>query len=273
MKKCNKFSLTLFLISVCMAVLSVAARIFLTNSFIEKHGVYAHGTPLPTIYHILLTVAVLVLAAVPIIIGRKNIDSTLVKTGTLSVFTACFSAFMLVVYLFIAVYDISQSGVSPKIIDTMELIFAVPTVIFFFLTAFQKSSRTPALALTSLFPGIWTALGVIKIYFNMHLLMNNPDKILGEFALIAAMLFFMFEARNQIGIPFKGLYQAASLSAPILLFTASVPNLVCADKLSDGTTVSTIRYMVYIALALFMYARAVEYAVLPKEKIEVQQAE
>ncbi len=273
MKKYNIFSLTLFLISVCAAVLSVTARIFLTNSFLEKHGVYAHGTALPTVYHILLTVAILALALAPIIIGRKNNADTLVKTSNFSVFTACISAFMVVTYLFLSVYSISKSGASPKIIDTLELIFAVPTVIFFFLTAFQKNSRTSALAIASLFPGIWAALGVIKIYFNMELLMNNPDKILGEFALIAAMLFFMFESRNQIGVPLKGFYHAATLCAPVLLLSASIPNLVCADKLGDGTTVSTIRYMVYIALSLFIYARAIDYAVLPEEKTKNQQAE
>lgn len=265
MKKYNNSSMTLFLISVCAAVLSVAARIFLTNDFLEKHGVYAHGTVLPTVYHILLAVAVLTLAIVPITIGRKNNGDALVKTTNPTVFTACISAFMIAVYIFLSIYSISKTDASPKIIDTLELVFAAPTVIFFFLTAFQKDSRTPALAIASLFPGIWAAFGVMKIYFNMELLMNNPDKILGEFALISAMLFFMFEARNQIGIPLKGLYLASTLSAPILLLSASVPNLVCADKLGDGSAVSTVRYMVYIALALFIYSRVPAYASLPSE--------
>ncbi len=274
MKKYNRFSLTLFFISICAAVLSVAARIFLTNNLLEtdKHGVYMRGSMLPTVYHILLALFIAALVLASIIIGRKNASSALITTTNLTVFTACVSAFLTAVYLFLFIWGVARSDTSTKITDVLAIASVVPTVIFFFLIAFQKRERTSALAIASLFPAVWSAIETMRLYFNTELLMNNPDKILGEFALIASMLFFLFEARNQIGIPLKGLYQAAAVTAPILLLTASIPNLICVDKLSDGSSISTIRYMAYVAISLFIYSRALAYAVTPSEESNLEEA-
>lgn len=265
MKKYDRFSLTLFFISICAAILSVAARIFLTANFLEadKHGVYMRGTLLPTAYHIMLVLFIAALALTAIIKGRKNTSPTLVSATNLTVFTSCVSAFLILAYAFFFVWGIAKSDASAKITDVLTVASLVPTVIFFFLLAFQKGERTPALAITALFPAVWAAIETMRIYFNIELLMNNPDKILGEFTFIITMLFFLVEARNQIGIPLKGFYRAAALTAPILLLTASIPNLVCADKLSDGSPISTIKYMLCIALALFIYSRALAHSAMP----------
>ncbi len=269
MKKYDRFTLLMLIISACTAVAAVGGRIFLTLTALDRHGVYEHGNILPTLYHIFLAAILAALGIVCIIKGKKNKSDTLIPATSFTIFFSCSSAFLLCVALFYSFYNMSTSGDSLAVIDVLELIASVPTVIFFFLVALQKGKRSTALAMTSIFPSVWCAICVMRIYFNSTVLMNSPDKILSEFALVLSMLFFLMEARNQISISLKGFYTAAALTAPILLLSASIPNLIYPDILETGDVYSTIHYITYISVALFMYARLAAKASVHEEAAEV----
>lgn len=255
MKKYSPITLSLIIASLAMAIASVAARTALTGTLLDRHGVYVHGSVWPTVYHVVLGVIVAALAIAYIIIGRKNTENALIKGGTMSMFAAFSSALLLAVNIIISLYNILMGDANPALLDVLEIASAIIAVIFFVLVALQKGERTVPLAITSLFPAVWCAVCVLRIYFDTSVLTNSPNKILGEFALLLAMLFFLMEARNQISIPLKGFYGATALTAPIMLLSASIPNLIFRDRLGSGTASEAIHYVIYIALSLFIYAR------------------
>lgn len=251
--KLNRFAIITFIISVCTAIASVGVRIYLSEALLDSNGVYERSI-LPIVYHIVLAVSIIALAAVLIIIGRKKSTTSLIPGSTVTVFLACAVGFLLCADIFISVYGAMNSTEKVPVIDILGIAAAIPSAIFFFLLATQKEERSTPIAITSLFPPIWCAICVMQIYFDTTVLINSPNKILGEFSLILAMLFFLMESRNQIGISKGGFYLAAAVTAPILLLSSAVPNLICRDKF-ESDALSMIHCVTYIAIALFMYSR------------------
>lgn len=256
----KKSARALLVISVLASVLSAAARSALTLTALDaRYGVYEHGNIAPTIYHILLLAICLLMAGYALISAKSTEKTYFPASNGFTVFVSFVCGFLLSADLVITLVNITTEALAPTKFDIMEICFAVPAIIYFLSVAFKPTCRATALAFTSLFPVAWCAVCLIRIYFDKKILMTSPDRILGQVALLSAMVFFLSEARIRVSNFSGKLFTASASVAPVLLLTHAVPDLLFANRLSIGASYSTVRCTVEIAFALFAYARLALY--------------
>ena len=147
---------------------------------------------------------------------------------------------------------------APITFDTLELVFCIPAIIFFASFLFNMKKPT-ARAFLSFFPIAWCATCLIRIYFDTTALNTSPNKIIGEIALLSAMLYFLTESRFLIGIVSHRFYLAIATVAPILLITSAIPNIFLSNMLSISNSDEFIRYAVDLAFAVFIWLRLASY--------------
>lgn len=265
MKRYEKLPITFLSISIGMAVLAAALRCVLTLTTLDaRYGVYETDSVLPIAFHIILATGIAAVSAAAALKVPKRDAGYLIPRSDFTVFASCAAAFLLAFELFTSLYNTLTSSIEPALFDILEMCFSVPATVFFLALIRTVKKRSAALALTSFFPTAWCAVCLIRIYFDNSVLMTSPNKILGELALLAAMLYFLAEARNQLGIASDRFYLAAASAAPVLLLTSAVPNLLFSDKLSIGTSDSYMRYAIEAVFAIFIWARLAAYAKNPE---------
>lgn len=260
-KSFEKVPLLMLLASLILAITSAAVRSYLTLTALDaRYGVYEHGNILPDVYHILLAVALLALVIIAFVKAPKRAPDYTRPHSDLTIFASCICAFMLIADVFMALYYIVVNRTPLTTFDILELCFSVPAVLYFLGLVRSQTKRSTALALTSLFPTAWCAVCLIRIYFDNSVLQVSPNKIMGELALLSAMIYLLSESRAQLGTMKHKLYLAAATAAPVLLFTSAVPNLLFPNQISIGESDDFIRYAIEVALALFIWARLFAYA-------------
>ena len=279
----EKFNFQLFsafIVSVVLAIISAVVRSVLTVTALDTaYGVYEHGNALPTVYHIILAISLLVLVAFALIKAPRRSPEYIRSQCQLTAFTSCVCAFMLTAstlinaynavyyivenYSFLMQYEKANTFMSneaPLIFSIIEICFAIPSIVYFLELAFSQAKRAPLLALTSFAPIAWCALCLVRIYFDSTALMVSPNKIISELTLLATMIYFLSEVRFHIGTASHKVYLASALTAPILLITSAVPNLLFAKELSISQTDNSMVYAIYLVFALFIWARLFAYA-------------
>ncbi len=256
----KKSARALLLISVLASVLSAAARSVLTLTALDaKYGVYEHGNAAPVVYHIILLVICLLIAVYAVITTKSDDKLYFPASNGFTVFASFACGFLLTADLVITLAKITTAALSPTKFDVLEICFALPAIIYFLSVAFKPTCRATALAFTSLFPIAWCAVCLIRIYFDEKILMTSPDRILGQIALLSAMIFFLSEARIRVSNFSGRLFTVSASVTPVLLLTHAIPNLLFASRLSIGESYSTVRCAVEIGFALFAYARLALY--------------
>ncbi len=252
----KKNTRVLLIISIAAVILSVVTRSVLTVTTLDaRYGVYEHGNAIPTIYHILLLVICLLMAGYALISAKSTNKAFFPASNSFTVFASFACGFLLAADFLITFITVAANGLSPTRFDIIEICFSVPAIIYFIAIAVKPKSRSSVLALASLFPIAWCAVCLIRMYFDTTVLMTSPDRILGQIALLSAMIFFLSEARIRVSNFSHRLFTASASVAPVLLLTHAVPNLLFANRLAIGESYSTIRCAVEIAFALFAYAR------------------
>ncbi len=261
MKKTINSPTRLLIASLCVAVISAAVRIVLTLTHLDvKYGVYVPDSILPTAYHIVLFALSVFLIAAALFTASKRSADYICPNSNLTIFTSCAAAFLLIADLLLTLYNIVASEASPATFDIFEICFCIPTIIYFLVLAKDAEKRSAPIAFLSFFPIAWCAVCLIRIYFDTTALNTSPNKIIGEIALLAAMLYFLTESRSKLGIVSHRFYLASSTVAPILLMTSAIPNLVLADRLSISASDHYLRYAIDAVFALFIWARLAAYA-------------
>ncbi len=263
----SRLPIVLLIVSVAVSVLSAAARIFLTMTEFEvRYGVYEHGTILPTVYHVLLLLIVAALVILACIGTPKREPDYFIRKNDAVIFLSCLTAFLLAANTLIAIINAVSGGV-PSIFDILEVCFAIPALLFFFGLIKKSDAPSPVMMFTSLFPIAWCSVCLIRVYFDNTMLHTSPTKTLAELALLAAMLYFLTEARMQLGITSHRFFLATALIAPVILITNAVPNLLLSDHLLIAESANFLHGFVEIAFALFIYARLCSY-LFPKNSLE-----
>ncbi len=259
-KRFEKTSLTVLLASLAAALVSTGVRSALTLTVLDaRYGVYEKGNVLPTLYHSLLALALIALAVFAALKAPKRAPDHTSPHSDLVVFASCVCAFMLIANAGVTIYNIVANSTLPSTFDILELCFSPFAIIYFFGLVRRDQKKSAPLALMSMLVIAWCAVCLVRIYFDNSLLQVSPNKILGEVALLSAMIYFLSEARTQLGVVKHRLYLASALVAPVLLTSASVPNLLFSRELSIGTSDSYMRYAVCFALAIFIWARLYAY--------------
>ena len=268
-KNYEKLPLAILLSSLGITAISVTVRIILTFTLMDaKYGVYERGSILPAIYHAALALSLIAIAALAYFKAPDRAPNYIRPSSDFTVFASLACAFLLLAELFLSLYYIIVDGAPSSTFDTLELCFSVPAIFYFLGLVRSQEKRSVPLVLLSFFPTAWCSVCLIRIYFDSSILQISPNKIIGEVALLAAMIYFLSESRSQLGVINHKVYLAMAAVAPALLLTSSLPNLLCGDRLSIGTSDNFMRYAIDAVFALFIYARLAAYArkSIPAEK-------
>ncbi len=274
MKKTINFPIILFVASLGTALVSVIIRIILSIAQLDvKYGVYNHGASLPAVFHIVLAVVLLLLALTAISTAPNRDKDYTLSSNNATMFISCAAAFLLAADLLYTIYSIymenfstSYTPIKPSKFDIFEIILCIPSIIFFLTFVFSKTKNLSMRVFFSFFPTAWCTVCLIRIYFDTTSLNTSPNKILGEIALLGAMLYFLNESRFLLGNVSHRFYLASASIAPILLVTSGIPNLLLPAMLSTSKADSTLHCAVEIVFAIFIWVRLASYAVNKPQK-------
>lgn len=278
-EKFNFPSLTVLIASVALAIISVVMRSVLTLTALDTaYGVYEHGNVLPTVYHAVLAVALIALAIFAAAKAPKRSPEYIRPQCSFTTFASCVCAFMLIANTFVSAYNaihyivenyyllagydkvkLFMTNEAALVFSIIEICFAIPSIIYFIGLVRSQTKRTGVLALSSLFPIARCAICLIRVYFDNTALQVSPNKIMCELAFLAAMIYFLAEARSQLGTVNHKVYLASAGIAPVLLTTSAIPNLLFAKELSISASDNSMRYAICAVFALFIWARLFAY--------------
>ena len=106
---------------------------------------------------------------------------------------------------------------------------------------------------------VWYILFVLAIYFDMTSPLNDPLRLIEEFALVAAMMFIVSEIRFSIQIPKKAFYISVSLIAFMLLCASSFAKLFCAVNGKLPMSYATFGHVYELVMAGYILSRLISY--------------
>ncbi len=262
MKQTKRIPMLLIILSAAASLLFTASRTVLSLVFLDaEYGVYEHGAILPQIFSGVLLAVTILLGIFSLLHAPKRQADFKIPVNDATIFICCLCAFLLAADAILTIYNIATSG-APSIFEIIELVAAVPAVLFFFGTI-KKDAKPIPLTFASFFPIAWCSICLIRVYFDNTLLHTSPIKIFSELAFLAAMVYFLMESRILLQIVKCKIHFAVSLIAPIFLLTSSVPNIILADKMMRAESDSYIRTILIAVFALFIYVRTVMYVLAP----------
>lgn len=138
-------------------------------------------------------------------------------------------------------------------------ILAAAAFLYFIVTAFVGKGRESIRVLLGCVVILWHIMHILTLYFDMTNPLNNPLRLMNEFALVAGMLFMTTELRFLIKAPKKGFYIAISLIAFALLFASAISGFVCAVLGLIPVDAALISRCYEFLLAVYIEGRLVSY--------------
>ncbi len=264
-----------------LAVLRTVISLAYLESGIEM---YAHGTPLPAILHIVI---ILCAAAVCTAGLQKLCDNPAADNGApisqFTLFASMFCGFLMLAYDLFLIFEVGsanwdaigpligrpQTGtvtMASAVFTLCLMVFAVPAAISFFKTA--QGTRKPSHPFFETMIVVWLVMFALHAYFDASIAFNSPVKILRILTLLALALFAICEVRRTLDIALPRLYFPAAYLAILLGLTHAISDaiLLAADKivLAEGY----LGIAVELAYVLYVLSRVLRLSVVGTPAVE-----
>ena len=234
LKKLPKFNKKTVYILLAVAVAFALFQTFLVLKYYEADVfLYAHGTALPSIFNVLLSVFVI---GVILYFSLTNCDTSSDSLAECSVATRIFAFLAGAAVLFNGLYDLSVyskrtsdmlyiAQKQDKFIMWSAVLAFVGFIYFIFCFALPDKAANAKTWLGCVIVG-WHIVYLLAVYFDMTNPLNNPIRLMNEFALVGIMMYLTVEIRYLCNIPKKGFYIGTSIVAFTLLSCSSVSNIM-----------------------------------------------
>ena len=136
-------------------------------------------------------------------------------------------------------------------------ILAILSVSYFILNAFITSPPSVARGAAGCIATSFSALYAAYLYFDTHLPLNAPNKIVDQLAFLFCALFLLYETRISIGRGKWRLYPAFGLAGMLLCAYSALPSLIV--YLVRGQLISRSIYenIFVLAMGIFIFCRLV----------------
>ena len=238
----RQIMLAVIITAVTAGVAALAHTAVLLFSYDSSLGVYIYNgySPVMFIAGTVIGLAAVIIAAVSVPSGACGIERVPV-CGTAEAFFAAMAGAAIFAYSVMncitAIIEITRnlppnSSISviisailsntTAVLWIIMTLLSIPTAAYLIISAVTKTEEKPALTALGFFPVLWTAVCLLRIYFDRTSAINNPVKIFSQMALAAVMLFFLSELRIRVGKPVLRVYLAFSGAAAMLGFSYSV---------------------------------------------------
>lgn len=206
--------------------------------------------------------AAVIIAAVSVPSGACGIERVPV-CGTAEAFFAAMAGAAIFAYSVMncIAAHVSASGQAASsvskptlILWTLMTVLSIPTAAYLIISAVTKTEEKPALTALGFFPVLWTAVCLLRIYFDRTSAINNPVKIFSQMALAAVMLFFLSELRIRVGKPVMRVYLAFSGAAAMLGFSYSVSLIAAYLSGVGGLSGDVLLAVVILLCAVYAFS-------------------
>ncbi len=294
MKSVNKVSntaKTIIYVSVVLALLFWIMQTVMVNFLYQPDIFLYKNSAYPVFFNILLGAVILIIFAYFLVTKKANYPQTTpqlttpykVMQAAVGVLMICSALFALIHFnavtykeLAFTIYDpavLNQVAGRERLFSILALIFALPGGAYFVYTAFARRIERKISVIFGICAMFFQVFYLLFVYFDMTGPLNDPVKIMNEFALVALGLYLMYEVRFFVEAKPAG-YITYSLIAFILSGCSGVSVFVntLAGKLAFGAgsliSVYQIIFALYILARLLCYARYREITVVPEEEVE-----
>ena len=252
----------IYLLLAC-AVIFTAFQSFLVLKYYEADVfLYAHGTILPTVFNVLISpfiIGVLVYCSLCTCSGYSD------KLANCSGVTCLFGLFASVALLAVGIFEFI--GYNQRTSELMYMtqkqdkfifwsaVLSFGAFIYYFIFCIIPDKLNKLKTFLGCITVVWHILYLLSVYFDMTSPLNDPIRLMNEFALVGIMMYLTVEIRYLCGIPKKGFYIGASIAAFTLLLCSSVSNLLYAFCVNGSLDVNVGIYVYQFFAAGYLLSR------------------
>jgi len=270
----RQIMLAVIITAVTAIVAALAHTAVLLFSYDSSLGVYIYNgySPVMFIAGTVIGLAAVIIAAVSVPSGACGIERVPV-CGTAEAFFAAMAGAAIFAYSVMnciaAIIEIIRnlppnSSISviisailsntTAVLWIIMTLLSIPTAAYLIISAVTKTEEKPALTALGFFPVLWTAVCLLRIYFDRTSAINNPVKIFSQMALAAVMLFFLSELRIRVGKPVLRVYLAFSGAAAMLGFSYSVSLIAAYLSGVGGLSGDVLLAVVILLCAVYAFS-------------------
>ena len=220
--------------AILFALALTAVRSYAVLRYYDLESRYFElGAALPNVVHALAWLSLIFALLVPLTLGKGKLSAPPIRFHLPTAFTSALVAFLLIAFATLHISDIGEAFLSDKAIDFRPFISLVVSVIAaaigsvsFILSASFAREISAKKAITTLCVVVFAAFYSTILYFDRRVNYNDPQYVLAEMTLVAIAFFFLFESRLALARPKPATRVGLGLTAMILAFSSSVPNLL-----------------------------------------------
>ncbi len=281
----NKYKIIAYILLALTVVFTVFQTLLVFYLYDTDMYLYANGTLLPVIFNISLAVFVIITLCIFTFAKKNSFPDDIAPASSVTVLFSAISGFVLAVMSIYGLINLinarNQLFYIPSKQDNFLMIASVIGIVgflYFVVTAFVPKGKNKLKAFLGCVVIIWHVIYLLSVYFDMTNPLNNPIRLMNEFALVGAMMYITSEVRFLLDFPKKGFYIGASIVAITLLSVSSVSNIVCTLLGKMAFDQGFFCYVYQITLVFYILSRLICYLkqkqeVLPEETPEEIPAE
>ena len=248
----KKSYIVTFTVGALLTVLAVILRMLLLLFHFDTSVRHFEDIPLANIaFPTVLILASFLFVAFGVLKRSELRDNTL-NTSLPGAFASAFCAIAALVYAVTEISDIINCTDSlARIFGTLMLICSLGLILYFI---FGAIGTVPVFlrALCGIFTIFFCVFYILYSYFDMSLMLNDPNRVLDQITFLSLVLFFLVECRFFFGTARYTVYLPLAMLAMLFCAVSSIPALIYGamhDVSLSGST--THDFMVF---ALFVYA-------------------
>lgn len=214
----------------------VAEQTYMISALFEVEVYhYEYGNILPDIFNYVLVAVVVAAIAMPFIFTRKkSLHTTMGRESTVTVVFAALVAFFVLWVGLATLYDVVMESKDVLVATqsrtrsfrVLQAILSLPMFAYFVLTAFSVEKHVGAKTILGILAIVWHIIFLLVLYFDTAIPLNCPLRYMFQFAVVASMMYLVYEIRFLLGISKSKLYVAISCISATLCAVASLPVII-----------------------------------------------
>ena len=198
----------------------------LTLAFDRHSSYFKTDTPLPVLSGVLLALSVVFILLFPLLL-RGRVPTSRAPHGRLGQISHALSA-LLCFTVFISTCTVRGSVSLPTLLWLVGILSLLAATVYFL-------SQTPLCPMGGTGEAVFGSLAIVALacmiavtYFDVAIPMNTPVKVHLHLALLAAMLFLLYELRDAVGAPLPRMRVAFTALLFFLAVTVGASDLIAA---------------------------------------------
>lgn len=257
--------LLVILTAVTSVIAALAHTAILLFSYDPSLGVYAYGEAGPVIF-----IAGTVIGLIAVAIAAFSVPSgtcglvEMPLCGTAEAFFAAMTGAAMFAYSVMNAITVripssgqtaASDGNAELILWTVMAALSIPSAAYLIISAVTKAGSAKKLTVLGFFPVLWTAVCLLRIYFDRTSAINNPVKLYSQMALAAIMLYFLSELRIRVGKPVLRMYAAFAGISAMLGFSYSVSVIAASLAGVDDLSGELLLAVIILLSSLYGFSR------------------